>query len=171
MAVMAFAASAQLYLGGEAGVWRDNADARTTATIMPEIGYNLSEKFAIGTTVGWNHVHTTGINTNLVAFNPYARYTFFKSGIVGIFCDGTAGFGAGKTSYKNGGDSDTAWTWQLGFRPGVSVKVSERFSLVAHLGFLGYMGANDAAKAAGYDDQWGLRLNGNDVTFGFYYNF
>lgn len=170
MAVMAVAASAQLYVGGEVSAWRNDGDHTTTASILPEIGYNLDEQWAVGTTIGWQHAHQSGINNNLVVFHPYARYTFFKSGIVSIFCDGTAGFGAGKTSW-DGGHSDTAWTWQIGFRPGVAFKCSDRFSVVAHFGFLGYNGANDAAKEAGYADEWGLRFSGNDLSLGFYVNF
>lgn len=177
MAVMAFAAKAQLYVGGEIGVWRadggDNNTARTTAAIMPEIGYNLNEKFAVGTTIGWEHSHVTGKSYNMFGFNPYARYTFFKSGIVSIFCDGAVGFGAGKTSYKddNNKDSKTAVTWEIGLKPGVAFKCSDRFSVVAHLGMLGYQGANNAAKDGGAVDQWGLMFSGNNISLGFYYNF
>lgn len=164
------AASAQAYVGGTVGAWRDNSEKMTQIAIMPEVGYNLNNKFAVGTTIGWEYRHKTDINTNLFQFNPYARYTFFKSGIVGIFCDGTVGFGVGKTSYKDY-DSDTACTWQIGFKPGVSLALSDRFSVVAHLGLIGYKGANDAAKASGYHEEWGLHLTGNDLSFGFYYNF
>ncbi len=175
MAVMAFAANAQLYVGGELGVMRsdggDDNVATTTASIMPEIGYTLNETWAVGTTIGWEHSHVTGVSYNLVSFKPYARYTFFKSGIVSLFCDGTVGFGAGKTSYKDGNDSKTACVWNIGFRPGVAFKCSDHFSVVAHIGMLGYNGANNAAKDGGAVDSWGLSLNGNDLTLGFYYNF
>ncbi len=39
---------------------------------------------------------------------------------------------------------------------------------MAHVGFLGYRGGNDAS---GYPDQGGIMLKGNDLSFGFYYNF
>lgn len=170
MAIIACVAKAQLYVGGELGAWRDGTDAITTVKILPEIGYNLNEKVAVGTTFGWSHIHKSGVSNNLFVLNPYARYTFFKSGIVGIFCDGTVGFGAGRTSW-DGGHSDTAWTWNIGLRPGVSFKCSDAFSVVAHFGFLGYYGANDAAKAAGHADEWGLNFSGNNIALSFYYNF
>lgn len=170
MAVVACVANAQLYVGGELGVWRNDGTETTTAKILPEIGYNLNNQWAVGATLGWEHAHTHGINNNMFEFLPYARYTFFRSGIVGIFCDGTVGFGAGKTSW-DGGHSDTAWIWRIGFRPGVSLKCSDRFSVVAHIGMLGFFGANDAAKAAGHADEWGLNFSGNNLSLSFYYNF
>ena len=183
MAVMAVAASAQLYVGGSVGAWyNDNdGDDLTTITIMPEIGYNLNSKWAVGTTIGYQyqHLHSDlpvilggdgSINVNLFTFAPYARYTFFKSGIVGLFCDGTVGFSAGKTSGELI-DDDTACVWNIGFRPGISFTLGEHCSIVAHVGFLGYQGANNAAKDAGYNEEGGLRLSGNNLSFGFYYTF
>ncbi len=175
MAVMAVAASAQLYVGGSLGAWRDANNkeldcAVTRISIMPEVGYNLSEKWDAGTTIGYEYTHTTEVNTNIFQFNPYARYTFVKFGQVSLFCDGTAGFGLGKSSW-DGGDSDTACTWVVGFKPGIALNLNEHCSLVAHFGLLGYEGANDEAKASGYSDQWGLNFSGNNLSFGFYYTF
>lgn len=171
MAVMTLAASAQVSLGGKVSAWRESGNnAKTTVAIMPEVAYSLSDQWSIGTTIGWEHTHLTGINTNVVDFQPYARYTFFKSGIVGLFVDGTAGIGAGKTSYDHG-DSSTAVIWEVGLQPGVSFKVSDHVTLIAHVGLLGYEGANHAAKDAGYKDQWGLNLDGNNLSIGFHYAF
>ena len=52
-------------------------------------------------------------------FAPYARYTFYKTGIVGLFVDGTIGIAAG--------DGDTGF--RLGLRPGLSLKATEHISL------------------------------------------
>lgn len=171
VAVIAMVASAQdIYVGGSLGVWRNGSEHETTAAILPEIGYNLSEKASIGTTIGWRHDHTTGINTNIFQIAPYYRYNFFQTSMVNIFVDGGFGIGCGKTKY-DGDESDTATIWNIGVRPGVSLNVNEHCSFVAHLGFLGYEGANDAAKDAGYADQWGLNLDASAITFGFYYTF
>ncbi len=169
-AVMAISASAQLYVGGSLKAWRDGTDHVTTAAILPEIGYTYSDQWAFGTVIGWDHTHETGITTNLFKIEPYARLTYFKSGIVGLFVDGGFGLGFGKTKF-GGESSDTATTWNIGFQPGVSLAVSEHCSFVAHFGFLGYKGANDAAKEGGHPDEWGLNFSGNDLKIGFYYNF
>ena len=91
-----FSASAQLYVGGSLKAWRDGTDHVTTAAILPEIGYTYSDQWAFGTVIGWDHTHETGITTNLFKIEPYARLTYFKSGIVGLFVDGGFGLGFGK---------------------------------------------------------------------------
>lgn len=171
MVVMSLSAFAQnWYAGGEISWWRNATENQTDFSIVPEIGYNINEKWAVGTDIGYAYKYDNNVKTNLFVFDPYARFTYAKAGIVSFFCDGTVGIGLGKSKvgdYK----SDTATTYQIGFRPGIAVNVSKNVSLVAHIGFLGYRGANDAAKDAGYSDCGGIRLSGNDLSFGFYYNF
>ena len=171
-AVMAVCVNAQdIYVGGSLGAWRDGTNHETTISILPEIGYNLSENTAIGTTIGWSYDHVKGASGNVFQIAPYFRYSFFKSERVSIFCDGGFSVGAGKTSYDDGDDSDTATIWSIGVKPGIALNLSDKCSLVAHVGFLGYEGANDAAKALDYSDQWGLNFDATAVTFGFYYTF
>ncbi len=170
-AVMAVTASAQVYVGGSIGAWRDKTAHVTTANILPEIGYTLSDNLAIGTVIGWEHTHTTGISVNMFSVEPYARYTFFRSNIVGLFVEGGFGVGAGKASDSDGNKSDTATIWSIGFKPGISIKLSDSCSLIAKFGFLGYQGANDMAKDADYTDAWGFNFSGNSLLFGFNYTF
>lgn len=172
-AVIALGASAQnWYLGGSIGFEQNKKFGEKTTQIdfMPEIGYNLSETWAIGTTVGVDYTKQGEAKLTLVNFAPYARYTFLRAGIVSLFCDGGVDLGFGKA--KVGDESgDTAVTYGIGFKPGVALTVSEKFGFVAHVGFLGYNGANDAAKDGGYPEKIGFNLNGNALSFGFYYNF
>ncbi|MDE6378318.1 MAG: porin family protein [Duncaniella sp.] len=172
-AVIALGASAQnWYLGGSVVVGQEKVDGEKTTQInfMPEVGYNLSETLAIGTTVGVDYVKFDEVKSTLVNFNPYVRYTFLRAGIASFFCDGGVDLGFGKTKVADY-SSDTAVTYGIGFKPGVALTVSEKFGFVAHVGFLGYKGANDAAKEAGKPEVYGLSLNGNNLSIGFYYNF
>lgn len=184
LAIASLSTSAEgLYLGGSLGYWHDSNDNNVGATtnsltILPEIGYNFSEKWAVGGVVGYEYTHICnyGTSVNLFQFNPYARFTYFRTSnnLLSLFLDGTVGVGAGWASYDGYGDyddSDTACVWQVGIKPGIALNITDHFSLVAHVGLLGYQGTNDAAKAAGYSNQGGLLLNGNNLTFGFYYNF
>lgn len=158
------------YAGGSVAFDRDITDNKTEFLILPEIGYNLNEKVAIGGVLGYDHQYENGIKVNIFKINPYIRYTYFKSGIVNLFVDGGFEFGTGKTKFENG-SSDAANIWGIGVRPGVALNVSEKVSFVAHIGYLGYRGANDEAKAAGVPEIFGVGLNGNDIQIGFYYNF
>lgn len=172
MAVMALGVSAKdFYVGGSLNLWRDGSEKKTTIGITPELGYNLNDNWSVAGSISYQYVHVTGADNNMFAIAPYARYTYFKSGIVGLFVDGGFGFGFGKTSYKGGGSSDTSSIFEIGFRPGISLSITDEFSFVAHVGFLGYKGANDAAKVVGYSDAWGLALDNQDLSFGFYYSF
>lgn len=142
--------------------------------ILPEFGYNINDKWAVGTTIGYDYQHFCGwkVDSHLFKFNPYARFTFFRSSnnLVQLFVDGGAGIGLGWASYDDE-DSDTAVTWNVGFRPGVALNLTDQFSVVAHLGFLGYEGANNTAYDLGYDRRGGFLVNGNNLTLGFYFHF
>ena len=60
--------------------------------------------------------------------------------------------------------------WSVGLKPGVAVNLNQKLSFVAHVGFAGWK----SVKAEGANDDshvWGVDLDGNNVTFGVYYNF
>lgn len=168
-----------LYVGGSLGFWhthsgeKPNDHSTNQFQILPEIGYNLNETWAVGTTIGWDYSHRCNqkYSYNIFVFNPYARWTAFRTGKVQFFVDGTVGIGAGRASYKGDKGEHTAVTWNVGLRPGMAFNVNKHVSLVAHVGFLGYKGANNAALSAGKVREGGLMLDGNDLTLGFYWNF
>lgn len=169
MAVMALGASAQVYLGGSIGYAHKTIDVEDEGetfevksdafTIAPEIGYNLSEKWAVGAGLEYTWLKDA---YNHFSIHPYARYTYFRTdnNLVQLFVDG--GFNIGYMK-PDGGDSEC--TWGIGFEPGIALNLTEKFSLVAHVGFLGYKDEKAAGKT------YGLNLDGNDLSFGFYYNF
>ena len=174
MAVMALGASAQWYAGGSLnfGQTKQNGEKTTTYGIAPEVGYNFSENWAFGGVLDLGFTKQSGVKTTLINVNPYARYTYFKSdsGLLSLFVDGTVGVGFGWA--KAGGEkSDTAVAYSLGFKPGIAFNLTDHFSIVAHIGLLGYQGGNDTYKDAGFPEEWGLHLNGNNLTFGLYYTF
>ena len=126
VAVVTLTASAQVYVGGEVSFWREwqNAANKTTFSIMPEIGYNLDENWAIGTTLGYDYQYEKGVKYN----------AFAKLGNVNLFVDG--GFGFATYKYKhNGVSSDSQNAWSVGLKPGLSVNLTEKLSFIAHVGF------------------------------------
>lgn len=165
------------YIGGSLGFMHNEEAGKVSTnefTILPELGYNFNDKWAIGTTIGYDYTHLCGVDTDvhLFVFNPYARFTYFRTdnNLVQLFIDGGAGIGVGSVDYGDD-DSDTAVTWNVGFRPGVAFNLTDKFSVVAHIGFLGYQGANNAAFNAGNPRKGGFMLDSNDLTLGFYFNF
>lgn len=173
VALISVSAAAQVYVGGEVGYWRDYQDNKTSFTIAPEVGYNLSDKWAIGLSFGYAHNYTgdaahftDGLKVNAVSVNPYARFTYAKFGPVNLFLDGGFDFDVAKV--KDADDSYTAWN--IGVKPGVAVNLTEKLSFVAHVGFVGYQDADDEIADA-YDRGFGFKLSGNNLKFGLYYNF
>lgn len=172
------ASAEKYYIGGELGYWHEsagqNGGSTNQLTILPEFGINLSDHWAVGAVAGYDYTHLCGqgASNNIFQVKPYVRYTYFKSdnNFVNLFVDGGVGIGAGWASY-DGDDSDTSVIYNIGLRPGISLNFNDKFSFVAHVGFLGYEGANDTAKEFGYNNKGGLLLNNNNLSFGFYYNF
>ena len=172
--VAAFAAlsmNAQIYVGGSVAIeaWSSQKQAgdksETAFKLLPEIGYNLTDEWAIGTVIGYQSDKFKGVNgSSESAFTiaPYARYTFSKLGKVNLFVDGGVGFTSA---------SKADWTeLSIGFKPGLAVNPTDNLSFVSHLGFIGY----DQYNPDGDDNNismFGLRLDATDITFGLYYNF
>ncbi len=158
VAVMSITASAQVYVGGEVGLWHNNDAEETTFTIAPEIGYQLDSKWALGIGLDYSDLGAT----ESLSVNPYARYSAAKMGPVTFFLDG----GVDLYSYKPAvGDSQTAWA--IGIKPGLKVAVCDKLDFVAHCGFLGYQDSEVVGKQSGF----GFNVSGKNLTFGLLYNF
>ena len=99
----------EVYIGG--GFTVGSEDSEFVFQISPEVGCHLTDQWAVGGEIGYTHYD----DYNRFQFAPYARYTFYKTGIVGLFVDGTIGIAAG--------DGDTGF--RLGLRPGLSLKATE----------------------------------------------
>lgn len=171
VAFVAMSVNAQVYVGGSLGInaWSSQKNAgdrsETTFTILPEVGYNLNDEWAVGTVIGYVSDKWTGVNgisESAFTFNPYARYTYLKAGKVSLFVDGGVDF----TTASKADWNELA----IGLKPGVAVSLSDNISFVSHLGFIGY----DVLNPDGDDNntsKFGLDLNGNNLTFGLYFNF
>ena len=172
--VAAFAAlsmNAQIYVGGSVAIeaWSSQKLAgdksETAFKLLPEIGYNLTDEWAIGTVIGYQSDKFKGVkgmSESAFTIAPYASYTFSKLGKVNLFVDGGVGFTSA---------SKADWTeLSIGFMPGLAVNLTDNLSFVSHLGFIGY----DQYNPDGDDNNismFGLRLDATDITFGLYYNF
>ena len=174
VAMMTMTVNAQVYVGGGVGFQTTSQDgnSETFFKLVPEIGYNLDENWAVGIAVGYGEHKTTLKSGNLKttakvkAFEiaPYARYTFAKFDKVNLFVDG----GLDYVHTDVAGDKTNSFA--IGLKPGVAVNLNDKLSFVAHVGFLGYQ--NDKVKG---DDKstntFGLNLDGSNLSFGVYYNF
>ncbi len=164
-AVIAVSASAQVYVGGNAGIASTKIagqDSKTTYKVLPEIGYKINGDWAVGTVVGWgkgNPVTIEDADAAVGTFEvaPYVRYTALHSKVVDLFVDG--GF-----SYKHYNGTGNEWT--VGLKPGVAFNVNKSVSVVAHVGFVGYKIYKPSYDHAKSSNAWGVDLDGNNLTLG-----
>ena len=164
-AVIAVSASAQVYVGGNAGIASTKIagqDSKTTYKVLPEIGYKINGDWAVGTVVGWgkgNPVTIEDADAAVGTFEvaPYVRYTALHSKVVDLFVDG--GF-----SYKHYNGTGNEWT--MGLKPGVAFNVNKSVSVVAHVGFVGYKTYKPSYDHAKSSNAWGVDLDGNNLTLG-----
>ncbi len=166
LAVSTLAASAQVYLGGSLGFETTKsgkgADALSTFSIKPEVGYNFDESWAVGIQLGYTSKDISKKTTkSTITVAPYARYTFAKTGIASFFVDGGFKFDFYGSDYEGS-------TFGIGVRPGVSFAVSNKVSVVSKLGYLGY--SKDDNKAGGAS-KFGLNADNTNLELGVFYNF
>ena len=146
--VAAIAVKAQdIYVGGSFNVWRNSTGNTTSFKVAPEIGYNFNETWAL--------------STNAFSVAPYIRWSYYQNDAVRLFLDGAAAIGFVKVK-----DGDTSKAGQIGFRPGIAVKLNDHFSFIAKYGFLGYRRNVNTP-----GDSFGLKLTSEDLSIGFHYAF
>lgn len=143
-----FALKSQIYAGGTFSVL--NYSGSKQIIIAPELGYNINKKWSIAGT--FSYYHLSGANE--FAFTPYARFHFFEKNMFSLFIDG------GIDMYL----SDPKLYWGVGLMPGMSLKITDRLSLVSKYGFLGY---RDSPTYSIY----GVSFSSVDFKIGFYLNF
>lgn len=185
VAVCSLAASAQAYVGGQVGLWRNTDANHTSFNLAPELGYKLSNQWDLGLSIGFAHDYNKGLKLNGFEVDPYVRYTVAKAGPVSFFLDGGFGFATAKAK-KGDRKSDSYNMWQIGIKPGVKVSLSKKVDFIASMGFLGYRD-NDDVKVTGIDaidyifkdaspsvygeKGFGFDFKTSNLKFGLIYNF
>ena len=184
VAVCSLAASAQVYVGGQVGVWRNSDANHTSFNLVPEVGYKLSDKWDLGLGIGYTHEYLSGLKVNAFQVDPYVRYTVATAGPVSFFLNGGFGFA---TEKAKAGDwkSDSYNAWQIGIKPGIKVSLSKKVDFIATMGFLGYRDNDDIKdphlqdpevlevlqKSVYGEKGFGFSFSTNDLNFGLIYNF
>jgi hypothetical protein len=148
------------WAGGRTSFWSD--DYGTSFSVAPEVGYMITPQFTLATSLAYQTVRNkdnTALKPDMSGFivNPYVRYTFFQSGRLLGFVDGGIEFGVG--------DFDG---FQIGFKPGIALILTERVTAATQFGFLGY---NDGKGMAGRTKGVGFDLSGYCPIIAFFYSF
>ncbi len=153
-------------IGGSASYWRNYKDDHTTFSIAFDANHGLSERWLIGLNAGFKLNREEGVSAHALTLNPYLRYVYFTHGILSLYMDGTVGF----ANEHIKGRSGNAFGLEVGLKPGISVRITDRAWFAAGLGFIGYRHSKYAESALG-DRGFGVDFSSTALSFGFYYAF
>ena len=70
MAAISASAQEGIYLGGGISLWRNNDVDKTSFSITPDVGYNLSKQWAVGVELAYAH---TGYDDKSLVSNKNGR--------------------------------------------------------------------------------------------------
>lgn len=168
---MSLTANAQFWAGGQVGfntsktsIDGNELEKTNNFALIPEVGYKINDNWDIAVAIGYAHESGKGTtSSNRLAINPYARYTFAKCGDVSFFADGGFAYGI---VHESGSDNDLN-IWQIAIKPGISYSISEKVSLVAHIGNLGW---NFEKLGDVKTNEFDINVT-NAITFGAYVSF
>ncbi len=160
MTLMVFSAkqaAAQWYVGGSLGYTTEN-----TVSLLhfsPEAGYSFHPRWTVGISTSLINVSkdvtTAESQTERKSvfywyLNPYVRFNFFQMDRLSLFADATGNFDA-----NHGFD-----VIYIGLRPGISYQLTDCFTAVAHIGFIG-----------SYNHELRAEVGLNNLEFSLYYLF
>lgn len=123
---LAFSANAQFFGSASLGFTLNSSSGNSASTLYlaPGFGYNFSPKSAAGL---YFALDVAG-NSTQWSFNPYYRYTFANVKNAHFFAEAI---------FKIGQAGKDITVWGIGARPGMSYSFTDRFDVVAHVGFIG----------------------------------
>jgi len=144
------------WAGGRTTLWTGKGGV--TFLVAPEVGYLLTPKWTIASSLGIQAINNkNGKDIYGLVVNPYMRYTIFKQGVLLGFVDGGVEFGLGDIA-----------GFQLGFKPGIAILLTDRFTVATQFGFVGF---NDGKDIGGRRQGFGYDISGYSSTLAFFYSF
>ena len=180
------------FSAGKTSIDGDKQGSGAKFNLIPEIGYTINDKFDVALAIGISHANYNGdgyaqtydydfyaegtpfglkggdYNRNALKINPYVRYKFAKAGDFTFFVDGGFSYTRIHYSHAQWADKNNATQWGLGFKPGLAYNLSDKVSLVAHVGELGY---NFFKMGDLKNNEFNLGVSGNNISFGAYVSF
>ena len=180
--IITMTASAQIWIGGElyfksnkASLGGLEVNSNKSLGIQPEVGYRISDKWAVALKVGFSHAddgvvnltnQTITGNVNQFSITPFVRYTIYQTNNFSFLLDGGISYGLIDITGYNKINS-----FGIAISPALSYDLNHHWALTAHLGRVGYEHLwteirNDKLKSNSFDfDIFG------GLTFGINYRF
>lgn len=157
--------NAQVYIGGEISFWDNNDDHETTISVIPEVGYRVSKRFAAGAKAGYGYSKVKGVHTDSYIIEPYLRHIPYSKNGFEIYWDGTL-----ELSFIDPSNARSGYCLGIGAKPGIGYIINGHFGITANLGFIGYRHCERNFKHPKYKPGLGFSFL-NDLSFSLYYHF
>lgn len=136
----------------KAGNTTTDGPTTTSLTLIPSVEYFITDKFSVGLGVGYKMVRTKTVETNTTTIvttgspviNPFARMYFSMGDKVSLFGEGGVYIEPGSQKTKTTAGNITTTDklkdtyLSVGVMPGISLSLSNRISIEATFGFIGY---------------------------------
>lgn len=147
------------FVGCAVSAW-NNSDANYwTMQFTPKYGYNLNSLWAVG--ISFDYAHESSATTsNLYGINPFLRCKYMVKPPVVLFSD--FGINYSVRQYQNNVQDDVNEAY-VGVRPGIAYILSDRFSVAAYLGFIGYRYSSAPATT---NNGGGFSMSTNGLSLG-----
>lgn len=159
LALVAFSANAQFYVGGQVGFSAGNN--RTDFDVLPEVGYVLNETMSVGAVVGFNIDSLKDTYTDFdFVISPYFRYNLLELGPATLFVDAQLQLMFWSNKNLIADTKSNGSSVGIGVSPGLAIPFTENLSFVAHLGRVGY-----------YNEQFVVGVYPSNFNVGLYYSF
>lgn len=155
------AQESKMWIGGSLGFsYLDTDPSFKSFNIVPEFGYNINKRFAVGLELSYGIAHLSK-SVHIIDLTPFVRYNAINADRFTFFVDGLFSFG--KTI--NGNADRNRDHLAVGLRPGLLFKASDKFDFFGKFGFIGYR-----KEEGGGDGLFSFEANTN-VTLGVAFKF
>jgi outer membrane protein len=190
LSLMAQPGAGKLFIGGHLSASTNVSKTKSGSTtekngttnylsIMPMAGYFLSEKIAVGASLGVGatiyknpNASPDKVSTVNFVFSPFARY-YLISGTGGLFVEASVstGIGTSKSYYDTVTDTENNLDFSFGVAPGAYYYITPKLALEAKFGWLGFESfvSKPGGDVKDINNNFGLRLTPDSFSFGLTY--
>lgn len=159
----------RIFAGGALTYWRNTKERTTTFDFCPEIGYLFNDTWGTGVLLGYEYTSagegSAHSKEHAFKVSPFVRYYYVHKGPFNLFMDGGAGFNFAEE--RKGGSVERRNGFEVGFRPGGCVDLTEGLCLCLRFGFLGYRSGYFSGEEPGLGhDGFGIRFAPEELMIG-----
>lgn len=177
----------------------NNTRSGSSFKFLPEVGFQINERMSVGGTLGITQGYAAfgSFNPNdLKAFlsmgasasadiaandtrvsgfrmAPYFRFVIFNTRRVDLFAEASLAYMSIKMRDKTTGvwqDAGSYTGFEMAARPGFAFHIDSHFSIVGHLGAMGYQTVKDDDTDMSIN-RVGMDVDSNNILLGFEYHF